>query len=217
MDYAESLGYWYLRLNGFFPITNFVLHQPKGEGQSTDCDVLAVRLPHVAETISNDPANVVRWDEDFFKKFDIDLAKDTLGVITSVKSGGYSVKEVEEWFDTERLFYSVHRIGLVPQAEVDAVVAVLKGSPLARRGNTVILKLLVDTETHRRKAEANRKKRKGAWLQITLEEIDAFIKDRFNNYKKHKSGARMYFHDSLIQYLAWQCNLGGEDEEEQDD
>ena len=26
MNFAEQLVYWYLRLNGFFPITNFVLH-----------------------------------------------------------------------------------------------------------------------------------------------------------------------------------------------
>jgi hypothetical protein len=83
----------------------------------------------------------------------------------------------------------------------------LLASPVASRGNIVILKLLVDTKKYRKQAEANKKKKKGAWLQITLDEIDDFIKDRFNEYKKHKSGARMYFHDPLIQYLAWQCNL----------
>ena len=37
MNFAEELVYWYLRLNGFFPITNFVLHRdegyPSGEGR----------------------------------------------------------------------------------------------------------------------------------------------------------------------------------------
>ncbi len=26
MNYGETLAYWYLRLNGFFPLRNFVLH-----------------------------------------------------------------------------------------------------------------------------------------------------------------------------------------------
>jgi hypothetical protein len=215
MDYAESLAYWYLRLNGFFPITNFVLHRPYGKGQNTDCDVLGVHPVFVQETISND-VGVVRCASDLFKKVNVCLDKDTVGVIGQVKSGAYSVEEVESAFDKERLFYSVHRLGLLPPAEVDGAVAELQAAPVARRGNVVILKLLVDTSTHRRKAEA-KAKRKGAWLEITLEEIDTFIRDRFNDYKKHKSGARMFFHDPLTQYLAWKCNLEDEDEDVAED
>ena len=28
MNFGESLAYWYFRLNGFIPLTNFVLHRP---------------------------------------------------------------------------------------------------------------------------------------------------------------------------------------------
>jgi hypothetical protein len=41
---AESLAYWYFRLNGFFAIPNFVVHPERGVGQRTDIDVLGVRL-----------------------------------------------------------------------------------------------------------------------------------------------------------------------------
>src|SRR4051794_8796339 len=45
----EKVAYWYLRLNGFLQIENFVLH-PSGRGsQRTDADLLAVRFPHRAE------------------------------------------------------------------------------------------------------------------------------------------------------------------------
>jgi hypothetical protein len=27
MNSSEELAYWYLRLNGFFPLTNFVIHR----------------------------------------------------------------------------------------------------------------------------------------------------------------------------------------------
>ena len=34
MNFAEQLVYWYLRLNGYFPITNFVLHQVQNTGRA---------------------------------------------------------------------------------------------------------------------------------------------------------------------------------------
>src|SRR5258708_7807056 len=46
---AEQLGYWYLRLNGFLTITNFIVHPDQGRNQETDVDLLAVRFPYRAE------------------------------------------------------------------------------------------------------------------------------------------------------------------------
>ncbi len=41
----EQLGYWYLRLNGFLTIPNFVVHPDVGHNQETDVDILGVRFP----------------------------------------------------------------------------------------------------------------------------------------------------------------------------
>jgi hypothetical protein len=46
---AENLGYWYLRLNGFLTIPNFIVHPDQGRNQETDVDLLAVRFPYRAE------------------------------------------------------------------------------------------------------------------------------------------------------------------------
>lgn len=46
---AEQLAYWYLRLNGFLTIPNFIVHPEEGRNQETDVDVLAVRFPFRAE------------------------------------------------------------------------------------------------------------------------------------------------------------------------
>ncbi len=47
----EHLAYWYLRLNGYLTIENFVVH-PDGPGsQRTDIDLLAARFPHRAELL----------------------------------------------------------------------------------------------------------------------------------------------------------------------
>lgn len=46
---SEALGYWFLRLNGFLTIPNFVVHPDSGGQQGTDVDVLGVRFPYRRE------------------------------------------------------------------------------------------------------------------------------------------------------------------------
>jgi len=52
---AEIVASWYLRFNGFFPLTDFVLHDAgalkQPGGQLTDADVLAVRFRYTEELI----------------------------------------------------------------------------------------------------------------------------------------------------------------------
>ncbi len=45
----EDLAHWYLRLNGVFTITNFVVHPTHKGSQLTDGDIVGVRLPHRSE------------------------------------------------------------------------------------------------------------------------------------------------------------------------
>lgn len=198
MNYAESLTYWYLRLNGFFPITNFVLHQPYGKGQSTDCDVLAVRFPHSRESISND-LNVLPCDRAFFEKCGIDLDNAVVGIIGQVKSGGYATKEVRKGFDTTKLVYSLHRLGVLHHKVVDEAVGDLLNNALWTNGETVVAKLLVDTPQGREESGAGMR----PWSEMTVEDAEQFILKRFKKYAKHKSGARMFFGSDLVQYLAW--------------
>ena len=49
----EHLAYWYLRLNGFLTIPNFVVHPDTGRDQRTDVDLLGVRFPYRAELAPN--------------------------------------------------------------------------------------------------------------------------------------------------------------------
>lgn len=46
---SEALGYWFLRLNGFLSIPNFVVHPDTGSRQGTDVDVLGVRFAYRKE------------------------------------------------------------------------------------------------------------------------------------------------------------------------
>jgi hypothetical protein len=51
----EQLAYWYLRLNGYFTVQNFVLHPEKDGSQRTEADLLAVRFPYHSEEINGTP------------------------------------------------------------------------------------------------------------------------------------------------------------------
>lgn len=48
---AQGLAYWYLRLNGFLTITNFVVHPDRGNLQETEADILGIRFPYRAENL----------------------------------------------------------------------------------------------------------------------------------------------------------------------
>jgi hypothetical protein len=54
----DSVAEWFLRLNGFFTILNFVVHPvhaKEGTRQRTDADVLGVRFPHRQEVVGGEP------------------------------------------------------------------------------------------------------------------------------------------------------------------
>ena len=48
----ERLAFWYLRLNGFLTITNFLVHPETRRDYSTEVDVLGVRFPFRAENMT---------------------------------------------------------------------------------------------------------------------------------------------------------------------
>src|SRR5688572_18351639 len=109
MNYGEAIAYWYLRLNGFFPITNFVIHHSSKVRHSSDCDVLAIRLPFVYEEIGG---NEDDWDESLSKELGFDH---TIGVICEVKTGAYRLENI---FRPEYIAYSIARLGFMPKEGV---------------------------------------------------------------------------------------------------
>lgn len=60
---AERLAYWYLRLNGFLSIENFIVHDEGGGQQRTDADLIAVRFPYRREAL-HDVGNHPDWMRD---------------------------------------------------------------------------------------------------------------------------------------------------------
>ena len=106
-NFGETLAYWYLRLNGFFPISNFVLHRSKTNKYSADTDLLAVRFPYVYEEIGGQNED---WDNTF-SEWGLNLNKDIIGLIVEVKTGRIVTRRINQAFNCERLKYSLQRLG----------------------------------------------------------------------------------------------------------
>jgi hypothetical protein len=59
---AEEVAYWYLRLNGFLTLRNFLVHGDRRGETRTEIDVLGVRFRHRREHL-NQPMKDDDWIE----------------------------------------------------------------------------------------------------------------------------------------------------------
>lgn len=112
MNYGETLAYWYLRFNGFFPLRNFVLHplqERMGDhNQTADCDLLAVRFPHVYEEIGGQSDD---WDPRL-STWGFSLYEDIIGLIVEVKTSPNAefARIARNSFHRRRLSQAVQRL-----------------------------------------------------------------------------------------------------------
>lgn len=182
MNYGEEIAYWYLRLNGFFPLTNFVIHRSSKIAYTSDCDVLAVRLPFVYEEIGGNPDD---WDDDLADELGFDHF---IGVICEVKTGAYNLDEL---FRPEYVKYSIGRLGFRPMVEIDDLYVSLNETSFqeTEKGYRVC-KLLI----------ANEKKDSPLFFYKSLNDAEDFIENRVRKYSNEKYADRMYFGSELLQH-----------------
>jgi hypothetical protein len=187
MDYGEELAYWYLRLNGFFPLKNFVVHRSPRVTHRSDVDLLAVRPPYVFEEVGGRTDD---WDEYLTKQLPFDHS---LGILCEVKTGAF---EKNKLFRVEYVRYAFPRLGLAPAANCDNLVRKLLTTtsvPLPDGG--CVAKLLISQE-----------RTDGPYLNRTLSDIKDFIEARIQRYSLEKYAARMFFPSELLQYVIDEVN-----------
>ena len=124
---AEEIAYWYLRLNNFFLIENFVVHQGR---RGTDQDFLALRPLGAEEWVGGRKLQ----SDSVFDECSKSEAGETsvtgaLGLIVQVKGGTSSQVDVGNVFSEENLQYALHRFGI---HEKDAVTALQQGEPYTK-------------------------------------------------------------------------------------
>lgn len=185
-NFGEELVYWYLRLNGFFLINNFVLHQ-NSEGRTSDADLLAVRLPYVYEETGG---RLEDWDPLLLSYFE---PGKTIGIICEVKTGlNFNTNKIFQDYNVNK---SVQRIGFTSN-ELD--YQEIFDNSMVSFGDYQIAKLLVTRKLHNPKSDC---------LHIKMVHIRSFLRERMHKYMDRKLGDRMFFSSSLLQYLIWDESL----------
>lgn len=211
-NFGEALTYWYLRLNGFFPLSDLVLHRYNGT-HNADIDLLALRLPHTYERIGGLAADLDTRFQMPWERGGMELKGRTVGLIVQVKTGDVSPGDLNEGLDRafspERLLIGVQRLGILSPTEAAIAIDALRHRrstefPPSSRVQTprddftnkcgrIVAKILV--------TEEERPNMPGyfAWNLVQMSE---FIVNRFERLQD-KDGGRLFFPSDLIQYLAW--------------
>ncbi len=188
MNYGEELAYWYLRLNGFFLLSNFVVHRSDGVRYTSDIDVFAIRPPYVFEPVGGQPDD---WDKNLASELKFGRL---IGVICEVKTGVFDKTKL---FQQKHLQYAVGRLGLVDPAQVPSVVAALNETPLLDINNTITLcKLLICSQEEKSKA----------YITRTLATAEDFLAERVRRFPQEKYADRMFFSSQLFQFVIAQVH-----------
>ena len=202
MNFGETLAYWYLRLNGFFPLSNFVVHRgEKGERSGADVDFIAIRFPHVFEEIGGREED---WDRDVFEQWAIPITEVIVGLIVEVKTGRFNRADLLVSFSDDRIRYALSRMGFKRHQELDELVSKLAAAPLVGCGDPqgVLAKVLISA----RNPTGNDLP---PFFRLPLDHVTRFIENRMDKYIDRKSGERIYFPSDLIQYVIWRREVLG--------
>ncbi len=175
----ERVAYWYLRLNGFLQIENFVVHPPHHGGQRTDADIIGVRFPHRAERLIDDPDDLMQDDLDRLR-----LSPDRIDIVISeIKTGRCALNG--PWTDEER--QNIHRviaaIGSVPTKIVEAAASALyKDAEFDEAEHPRVRLVLFGRERDGEIAE-----KYSGITQVEWADALAFIWKRFDKYRRQKT------------------------------
>jgi len=179
---GEEIVYWYLRLNGFFPLKNFVIHRTQYTNYSSDVDIIAVRFPFVFEEIGGQPGD---WDKTLFDFFDPTLP---IGLLCEVKTGRVKVHEI---FRPQNISYAVGRFGFVEDpAEISENIS--QKAYFVEQRKFQIAKILFSNRDTVQNDQ---------FFHISLTHTRRFLQTRISNYPKEKFQDRLHFNSELIQDL----------------
>lgn len=170
---SEQLAYWYLRLNGFLTIPNFVVHPDRGHNQETDVDVLGVRFPYRGENLHRPMKDESRFSRVREKSF---IA------IAEVKSGRCALNG--PWTNPERqnMLRVLRAVGSFPKIEAE-----LAAKSLYEVGHYQCQLYYVSLMCLGREPNPEVAERYPQVPQILWTDVLAFIYRRFREYRNQKA------------------------------
>ncbi len=183
MNYGEEIACWYLRLNGFFLISNFVIHRTEGIQYSADADVLAVRPPHVFEPVGGQDDD---WDPQLAQLLGFHR---TVGLICEVKTGAFKANKL---FRPAYVKSCVGRLGLVTKGQIETVATSLEEESVVETGcGSAVAKLLITDTRHDSEP----------YITFSFSQVEKFLEERIEKYPQDKFRDRMFFPSGLFQHM----------------
>jgi transposase len=176
----EKVAYWYFRLNGFFQIENFVVHPERNGSQRTDADLLAVRFPHRAERLFDNPNDIMADDQQRLL-----LSRDLIDVLIAEVKTNDPCTLNGPWTQLDRR--NVHRVlaaigcfpaGIIEQAAADIYRTGVHVSDLGLRIRLVAVGRDRCNDLAAIYPEV---------VQLIWTEMLAFVWDRLHRYRQQKA------------------------------
>ena len=177
---SERVAYWYLRLNGFLQIENFVVHPRRRGGQRTDADLLAVRFPYRAELLLDHPDNPMPDDV-----AGLSLSGEMIDVVIAEVKTNQPCTLNGPWTleDRQNVNRVLAAIGCIPPDRIDEAAADIYRAGIHQSDIGLRIRLV-----------AIGRDRSGALAasypevtQMIWAEILGFIWDRFHTYRQQKT------------------------------
>ncbi len=174
---SERLAYWFLRLNGFMTIYNFVVHPEEADehgcyNQRTDVDVMGVRFPYRQENRKRPMVD----DENFRNHQGVQL------VLAETKSNACALNKAWREPSRENMEMALSAAGVLPPARIAEVAA-----ELYRVGIWTDAQLCVRWVFFGAKRNATLGREFPAVPQLTWNhQVLPFVFSRFNEYRYEK-------------------------------
>ena len=193
-NYAERLAYWFLRLNGFFLVENYVIDSYHSRAEH---DLLAVRLPYTEEKIRG--AKVEPHDL-FREGGELDVCRDAiLGLVVQVKGGRPFARRKQyprSAFYEERMRHALKRIGAtcdekILEEAIDVLCAKARSKPVYRGDGFAFAKVLI---------AARPPERPRSYCSVPLDDVKEYVRKRMRASAQKESHWH-YFKDPLLQYI----------------
>lgn len=171
MHSLDSTAEWFLRLNGFFTVLNFVIHPVEAEEgtvQRTDADVLGIRFPHRHEVVGGVPL----FDHEAFQK-----ASRPIFAISEVKTGRCSLNGAWSHPERENILNLMRSFGKLAPIDIKDVAAALYQSGRFESELFEARLLCFGASTANLPSGV---------LQFTWGEVFGFIHDRYRTFWQQK-------------------------------
>lgn len=171
---SEALGYWFLRLNGFLTIPNFVVHPDTGNQQGTDVDVLGVRFPYRCENRER-PMRDSNYFHSHRDKAYVALAE--------IKTGVCRLNGPWTEPSRENMQRVLSALGMLAPHEIDFAAQEIYGAGFFENQLYYISMVCFGSQPRIEISEQY-----PCVPQILWPEVKQFIWDRFRRYRNQKSG-----------------------------